>query len=118
MARRQRSISDDEQDLLLSLYALGYPKPEAEVRLIPGRRLRFDHCWRRERVALEIHGATFTQGRHVSGVGFDRDREKMALAQLAGYLVIEATVGMLRDGRALGLLTRALTLRITTEGAA
>jgi hypothetical protein len=118
MARRQRSITDYEQELLLSLRALGYPQPEPEVRLIPGRRLRFDHCWRRERVALEIHGATFTGGRHTSGVGFDRDREKMALAQLAGYLVIEATAGMLRDGRALGLLTRALTLRATTEGAA
>src|SRR5258708_2125332 len=117
MARRQRSITDDEQDLLLSLHALGYPQPEPEVRLIPGRRLRFDHCWRRERVALEIHGATFTGGRHVSGTGFDRDREKMALAQLAGYLVIEATVGMLRDGRALSLVMRALALR-ATEGAA
>jgi hypothetical protein len=117
MARR-RSITDDEQDLLLSLYALGYPKPEAEVRLIPGRRLRFDYCWRAEKVALEIHGATFTGGRHTSGVGFDRDREKMALAQLAGYLVIEATAGMLRDGRALSLVTRALALRAATEGAA
>ncbi len=54
----------------------------------------------------------------MSGVGFDRDREKMALAQLAGYLVIEATAGMLRDGRALSLVTQALALRTVTEGAA
>src|SRR5258705_2953365 len=116
---RKRSITDDEQDVLLALRALGYPGPEDEVCLIPGRRLRFDWVWRAPvAVVLEIHGGTWSGGRHTTGAGFDLDREKMALAQLAGYLIIEATAGMLRDGRALGLVTRALALRAVTEGAA
>jgi len=38
---------------------------------------------------VELHGGTWTGGRHVRGDGFADDREKVNAAQLAGWTVLE-----------------------------
>jgi hypothetical protein len=62
----------------------------------PERGWRFDAAWP-ERVAVELHGGTWSQGRHVRGGGFRDDREKMNAATLLGWLVFEFTTDMLQD---------------------
>lgn len=62
------------------------------------RDWRFDFAWPRAGsggVAVELHGATWTRGKHTRGQGFANDREKANLAQLDGWLVIELTADML-----------------------
>lgn len=83
----------------VAMQLLGLPKPEAEFRFHPIRRWRFDYAWPNVKVALEIHGATYKGGRHVTGKGFAADREKMNEAQLLGWIVIEAAtdnIGQIR----------------------
>lgn len=48
-----------------------------------------DLAWPKEKVALEVHGAVFQNGRHNRGDGFLKDREKMNEAQLMGWIVLE-----------------------------
>ncbi len=61
------------------------------------RRWRFDKAVPAYSVAVELHGAEFTNGRHTRGTGFIEDRKKMNAAQLAGWLVLEFTGTMLRN---------------------
>lgn len=79
---------------------IGLPKPEAEVMFHPERKWRLDYAWPNKKVALEVHGATHSGGRHTRGTGYAADREKMNEAQLLGWIVIEVTtdnIGLLRD---------------------
>jgi hypothetical protein len=70
---------------------------------------RFDYAWPPRRQALEIEGGTWTGGRHVRGRGYEGDCEKYNAAALAGWTVLRETTAMIRDGRALDWLRRALT---------
>ncbi len=84
----------------VALQLIGIPKPVDEYKFHPDRRWRFDYAWPDKKIALEIHGATYRGGRHVTGKGFAADREKMNEAQLLGWIVIEAAtdnIGSIRD---------------------
>ncbi len=84
----------------VTMQLLGLPKPVGEYLFHPTRKWRLDYAWPDAKVALEVHGATYKGGRHVTGKGFANDREKMNEAQLAGWIVIECTtdnIGRIRD---------------------
>lgn len=85
---------------------------EMEHRFHPKRRWRFDFADIDLKVAVEVHGGTFSGGRHTRGVGFEKDREKMNTAQLMGWLVIEATSNQVKSGEALTWLKEALEQRM------
>jgi len=89
----------------------GLPAPIREHNFAPPRRWRFDYCWPDRRIALEIEGGTWTGGRHVRAKGYEADCAKYNAAALAGWRVLRVTPAMIRDGRALALLTEALTGR-------
>ena len=74
---------------------LGGPALEKEYQFHPPRRWRFDYCNREQRIAVELHGGIWSEGRHVRGGGFLRDREKMNQAQLDGWIVIELGTGQI-----------------------
>lgn len=76
----------------VALQLYGLEKPISELRFHPSRKWRFDYAWPDKKVALEIHGATYRNGRHTRGAGFAKDREKMNEAQLLGWIVIEAAI--------------------------
>lgn len=96
------------QTLLAEIKAAKFAAPELEVKFHPERKWRFDMAWREEKVAIEIHGAVYAGGRHTRGAGFERDREKMNEAQLAGWTVLEYSTGQVRDGIPIRDLRRAL----------
>jgi hypothetical protein len=68
-------------------------------------------AWPAHRVAVEVDGGTWTNGRHVRGAGFERDAEKFNEALLLGWLPLRVTTAMVDDGRALELVRRALELQ-------
>ncbi|MDE3073808.1 MAG: hypothetical protein KGJ86_00130 [Chloroflexota bacterium] len=74
---------------------------EREVRFCPQRRWRFDLARRDIRVAIEVDGAIWTQGRHTRGTGVENDCEKYNKAAALGWTVLRVTPGMVDDGRAL-----------------
>jgi hypothetical protein len=69
----------------------GYPPPIREYRMpgLDGEEFRYDLAWPMQKLAVEIHGGTYTGGRHVRGRGFAVDRKKMNSAQLQGWMVLE-----------------------------
>jgi len=73
------------------------PQPEKERRFHPTRKWRFDFAWPDQKVAVELHGGTYAHGRHTRGPGFDKDREKINAAQMAGWIVLEYSSRVLRD---------------------
>lgn len=59
-----------------------------EYKFHPKRKWRFDRAAPDLKLAIEIEGATFAQGRHTRGVGYAGDCEKYNAAALAGWVVV------------------------------
>lgn len=79
-----------------------------EERLLYPRRFLFDFVWHEERVILEVHGGQWINGRHQTGYGFARDRVKMNLAQLEGWVVLEACTEHIKSGEYTRWVAKAL----------
>ena len=84
------------------------PEPQTEVRFAPPRRWRFDYCWPLEKLALEVDGGGWINGRHSRGSGIEKDAEKLNTAVAMGYRVLRATPAMVNDGRALAAIQAVL----------
>ncbi|GGI85642.1 hypothetical protein GCM10007978_24130 [Shewanella hanedai] len=95
----------------VALHLLELPTYEKEVRFHPVRQWRFDYAWPDLKIALEIHGGVFTDGRHNRGKGFTEDRVKMNSAQLLGWTVIEATTAQVNNGQMLQWVMSAIESR-------
>ena len=119
-----KSILEEILDSQIEFSAL--PAPEYEYRfaalsvgLGPGIRSRlavaglkdwrFDFAWPDHKLAIEVEGGIWTEGRHTRGQGFTDDCHKYNEAQLLGWRVLRVTAGMVRSGDALRLIERALS---------
>ena len=65
-----------------------WASPEREYKFHPTRRWRFDFAWPGLWVAVEVHGGTFTGGRHSRGIGQASDFEKFNEASRMGWTVL------------------------------
>src|SRR5690606_7945656 len=57
----------------------------------PERKWRFDYAILRHRIAVEVEGGVFTQGRHTRGVGMKADMEKYNAAASLGWRLYRVT---------------------------
>jgi very-short-patch-repair endonuclease len=73
----------------------GMIEPEYEYRFHPTRRWRFDVAFPKAKVAVELDGGVYTQGRHTRGAGFEGDCEKINAALDLGWVVYRYSGGML-----------------------
>jgi hypothetical protein len=113
-ALRRRTRRHALPPLEYQLSAAGLPAPDPEFTFAwhaLGRRWAFDYAWPPWKIALEIEGGVFIQGRHTTGVGFTRDCEKYNRAAILGWLVIRATPDMVRAGQAIDTLRDAFAAR-------
>ena len=88
-----------------------HPGVQTEVRFHGERRWRFDYAWPEHKIAFEVEGGAWTNGRHVRGKGYENDCVKYSEAAIHGWTVIRATTGMCSDGRAVELLEKAFKKR-------
>lgn len=58
-----------------------------EHKFHPKRQWRFDYADVQNKIAVEIDGGAFTQGRHGQGMGMVADREKCNAAIMLGWWV-------------------------------
>jgi very-short-patch-repair endonuclease len=100
--------SDGERALLTQIGWASLPDPAVEYPFAKPRRWRFDLAWPDRKLAVEVEGGTWVDGRHSRGAGFEKDAEKYAEAAVLGWRVIRVTTAMVEDGRALGYIERAL----------
>ena len=102
-------MSKLEHQMAIQIRAEDLPAPEREYQWAPDRKWRFDFAWPGDRLALEVEGGTWNQGRHTRGAGFARDCEKYNTATLAGWRVLRVTGDHVREGQARNWLIEALT---------
>lgn len=124
-------------DLVWQIKAAKLPMPEREVKFHPTRRWRFDLAWtflaketmpiddslperstfeavvvqRIKKIALEVEGAVWSQGRHTRGSGFVKDMEKYNEAALLGWIVYRVSTNQVTSGEALKLVEKIFNLR-------
>ncbi len=87
-----------------------------EYRFHETRKWRFDFAFPEQRLAVEVEGVRFVgrgkdtklEGRHVTPTGFEGDAEKYNEAAILGWRVLRMTRKMIKDGRALQYIERAL----------
>lgn len=91
----------------------GIELSEEQYIFHPTRKWRFDYAFPDQKVAVELHGGTWVQGRHTRGIGFQKDREKMNEAVMLGWRVVEATKEQLEEGMCLYWLSRLLLIELT-----
>lgn len=86
-----------EAELALQIKALGLPEPIREYRFHPTRKWRFDFAWLDKKVACEVEGGVWSNGRHTRGSGFIDDCEKYNAANQLGWHVYRFTADMLNS---------------------
>jgi very-short-patch-repair endonuclease len=79
----------------------GLPIPVAEFRFHPVRKWRFDFAFIAVKLAIEVDGGAFVQGRHTRGAGWLKDQEKLNTATVLGWRVLHVTPKQVADGTAL-----------------
>jgi hypothetical protein len=68
--------SEAEEAVLEFILAHGYPEPERQAMLVPGRRFQTDFYWSSHATGLEVEGGVYVGGRHVNPSGFEGDIRK------------------------------------------
>ena len=71
--------------------------PKPEHRFDAKRKWRFDRAWIEQRVAVELDGGVYSNGRHTRGKGFENDAEKLNAAVSDGWRVFRFTRRMLES---------------------
>jgi len=62
-----------------------------EYQFLTNRKFRFDFANLENKIAIEIEGGIYTNGRHTRGSGFLKDMEKYNLAVLNGWKLLRYT---------------------------
>ena len=102
-------IASELEDIFaMQLDAVGLDGYVREYQAIPGRRFRFDFCWVKERLAVEINGGTYSRGAHARPLGIKRDYEKGNLAVQFGWRVLQFDADMVKSGQALEFTEKML----------
>lgn len=114
MKKRTHQRINWSEVLLEHIRLSDIPDPVCEYQFHANRQWRFDFCWKQALVACEVEGGIWMQtktGRskgHAHPQRFESDCEKYNEAALYGWIVIRVTPKMVRDGRAIEWLERAL----------
>ncbi len=79
-----------------------------EYRFYKPRQWRFDYAMPKYKIALEVEGGVWTQGRHVRPQGFLGDMNKYNTATLLGWRVFRCTPSSLLTNNTVLLLKNAI----------
>lgn len=72
-----------------------------EYRFHDTRKWRFDVAIECGKLAIEVDGGGFVNGRHSRGIGIENDCEKYAEAMALGWRVLRVTPKQVQSGQAL-----------------
>lgn len=86
-------------------------EPVREYRFHSERKWRFDYAFVAEKVAVEIEGGIFVQGRHSRGASMLSDMDKYNAAAELGWCVLRYAGQHIKSGAAIAQIERVLALR-------
>ena len=81
---------------------------EREYVFAPPRKWRFDFAILSEKLAIEVDGGIWSNGRHSRGTGYENDCRKLSEAATLGWRIIRVSPAMVHSGEALNFVARAL----------
>lgn len=99
------------RSLLLQIKSFGLLAPETEFKFHPKRRWRFDMAYPDIKLAIEIEGGIWINGRHSRGKGFENDCIKYQEAMLLGWDIYRTTYGMITSGMAIDTIIKLIELK-------
>lgn len=79
-----------------------------ELQFHPTRKWRFDYAIPAKKIAVEVEGGAWVQGRHNRAQGFIADMEKYNTAAAMGWRLLRATPQMLLTSKFLKTLMQAI----------
>ncbi len=88
-----------EESFALQIRALKLPEAAREHRFCE-RMWRFDFAWPERKLAVEIEGGIWINGRHSRGKGMVSDMQKYNRATVLGWRVMRFSAAMVKDGSA------------------
>jgi len=103
---KHNKYASTQQLFLKTLTALKIETPLTEYRFHPTRRWRFDFFFPEAKLALEIEGGIWVNGRHNRASGFLKDAEKYNEAAIMGYSLLRVTWEQVASGDAILLIER------------
>lgn len=106
---RPRALSALEEQFARDCRAAKLPIPEREYRFDQTRKWRMDFAWPAHKLAVEIEGGVWSNGRHTRGSGFVADCEKYNAAALLGWRVLRFTGEHVTSGRAIAIIDEVLS---------
>ena len=87
---------------------VGLPIPIPEYKFAPPRKWRLDWAFVDAKLAIEVQGGLFVQGRHTRGAALLREYEKLNALACAGWRVLFVTPKEMSSGAVFDLLKKAL----------
>ena len=101
-------MSKLEATFALQLRALKLPAHVTEYKFHQTRRWRFDFAFVDQKIAIEVDGGTYSQGRHTRGKGFNNDCHKINSAICLGWRVLRGDSEMVKNGELIAYLEKLL----------
>jgi len=101
-------MSAGEEILSLHLKAQRLPF-EREYRFHPTRKWRFDFADPQRKIAVEVEGGIFTNGRHSRGAGMRADMEKYNAAAMLGWRVLRFFSDDVKSGKAINTIMEMMS---------
>ncbi len=106
---QQKAPIKPKTDLfVLSVYKQIGVKFDKEVRFHPTRLWRFDYANEHYKIAIEVEGGVWTEGRHTRGKGFLGDMEKYNTATALGWRLLRVTPDTLLTTNTINLIKQVL----------
>ena len=84
------------------------PIPVQQYKFHHERKWRFDFAWIDLKIAIEIDGGEWVQGRHGRGIGMANDNEKLNNAVLLGWKVYKFTGSQVKNNTAIEFMKKVL----------
>ena len=109
--KKQSKKTTLEDKLASQIAEANLPEPVREERFHPTRKWRFDFAWPALKVAAEVEGGIWSNGRHIQPAGFEADCEKYGHAVAMGWAVIRVTGRMIKNMLGIDLITETLKMR-------
>lgn len=97
-------MSRGEELFALHLRAEKLTDWQREYRFAPPRRWRFDFAHVEMRIAVEIEGGIWVNGRHSRGKGMQADMDKYNTATVMGWRVLRFSTGQVESGEAIATI--------------
>jgi len=105
-----------DKDVVRSvLTQLGVDAPVFEHKFHPVRRWRFDLAWPEHKLALEVQGGIFTNGRHTRGAALLKEWEKLNTAAEMGWRIVFCQPSDLMKTETIEMLKRCMLKQTETE---